>query len=99
MSANDRYCCKSRKSNNLKISRKYIFVHLRCCFAFQCHYVRPWSILDAAIWSLTSLTVKRTSGSRNFPSTAQKDFCNNICQEPTSPPHSMTSSARDSSVG
>src|SRR5436305_12719339 len=36
-----RYCCKSRNSNNPETSRKSIFVHLRCCFAFQCHYVRP----------------------------------------------------------
>jgi putative acetyltransferase len=35
------------------------------------------------IWSLTSLRANRVSGSENFRSSFQKDFCNNICQEET----------------
>jgi len=34
--------------------------------------------------SLTSPRVKRISGSKNFRSPPQKDFCNNICQKQTS---------------
>jgi hypothetical protein len=34
--------------------------------------------LDETIWSLTSPRVKRISGSKNFRSPPQKDFCNNI---------------------
>jgi hypothetical protein len=34
--------------------------------------------LDETIWSLTSPRVKRISGSKNFRSPSQKDFCNNI---------------------
>src|SRR5712675_2850682 len=71
-----------------KISRKLIFGLLRRCVAFQRHYGDPWSILDVTIWSLTSPLVKRTSGSKKFRSSPQKDFCNNIgakrpCGEPT----------------
>jgi hypothetical protein len=46
--------------------------------AFQSRQEGPWSILDEAIRSLTSPRVKRISGSKNFRSTPQKDFCNNI---------------------
>ena len=35
-------------------------------------------ILDETIWSLTSPLIKRISGSKNFRSSPQKDFCNNI---------------------
>jgi hypothetical protein len=35
-------------------------------------------IFDETIWSLTSPRVKRISGSKNFRSSPQKDFCNNI---------------------
>ena len=35
-------------------------------------------ILDETIWSLTSPRIKRISGSENFRSSPQKDFCNNI---------------------
>src|SRR5450631_1042693 len=69
---------KVENRTTLKISRKSIFGLLCCCVAFQCHYGGPWSILDETIWSLTSPRVKRVSGSRNFPWTPQKDFCNNI---------------------
>jgi hypothetical protein len=65
----------------LKISRKSIFGLPCSCFGYQCPYGDLWSILDEAIRSLTSLRVKRTSGSKNFPSTPQKDFCNNICHK------------------
>ena len=61
-----------------KISRKLIFGLLRRCVAFQGHHGGPWSILDETIWSLTSPRVKRISGSKNFRSPPQKDFCNNI---------------------
>jgi hypothetical protein len=37
--------------------------------------------LDETIWSLTSPRVKHISGSRNFRSPPQKDFCNNICHK------------------
>jgi hypothetical protein len=40
--------------------------------------------LDQSIWSLTSSRAKRISGSKNFCSTPQKDFCNNIGQQATS---------------
>ena len=40
--------------------------------------------MDETIWSLTSPRVKRISGSKNFCSPPQKDFCNNICQKRTS---------------
>ena len=62
----------------VKISRKLISRPLRCCIGFQCHYGDPRSILDQSIWSLTSSRAKRISGSKNFRSTSQKDFCNNI---------------------
>jgi 2-haloalkanoic acid dehalogenase type II len=55
-----------------------IFGLLRRCVAFQRHHGDPWSILDVTIWSLTSPLVKRTSGSKKFRSSPQKDFCNNI---------------------
>jgi hypothetical protein len=61
-----------------KISRKLIFGLLRRCVAFQRHHGDPWSILDVTIWSLTSPLVKRTSGSKKFRSSQQKNFCNNI---------------------
>ncbi len=39
--------------------------------------------MDETIWSLTSPRVKRISGSKNFHSSPQKDFCNNIGTLPT----------------
>jgi hypothetical protein len=36
--------------------------------------------LDETIWSLTSSRVKRIGGSKNFRSSPQKDFFNNIDQ-------------------
>ena len=62
-----------------KISQKLIFGLLCDSIAFQSRQEGPWSILEEAIWSLTSPRVKRISGSKNFRSTPQKDFCNNIC--------------------
>jgi hypothetical protein len=35
------FVAKVENRTTLKISRKSIFVHLRCCFAFQCHYGGP----------------------------------------------------------
>jgi hypothetical protein len=61
-----------------KISQKLIFGLLCGSIAFQSRQEGPWSILDEAIWSLTSPRVKRISGSKNFRATPQKDFCNNI---------------------
>jgi hypothetical protein len=61
-----------------KLSPKLILGLLRGCVAFQLHCGDPWSILDGTIWSLTSPRVKRISGSENFRSPPQKDFCNNI---------------------
>ena len=69
---------KVENRTTLKISRKSIFGLLCCCVAFQRHYGGPWSILDETIWSLTSPRAKRISGSKNFRSPPQKDFCNNI---------------------
>jgi len=69
---------KSRKSNNPKNLAKvdlWTFLLLR---RFSALLRRPWSILDETIWSLTSLRVKRISGSKNFRSTAQRDFFNTI---------------------
>jgi CrcB protein len=34
-------------------------------------------------WSLTSPSAKRINGSKNFRSSPQNDFCNNICQKRT----------------
>jgi hypothetical protein len=62
----------------LKISRKLIFGRLCCCVATQRHYRDPRSIFNETMWSLTSPLVKRISGSKNFRSSPQKDFCNNI---------------------
>jgi hypothetical protein len=61
-----------------KISQKLIFGLLCDSIAFQSRQEGPWSILEEAIRSLTSPRVKRISGSKNFRSTPQKDFCNNI---------------------
>ena len=74
---------KVENRTTLKILRKLIFGHFCCCVAFQRHYGGSWSILDETIWSLTSPRVKRISGSRNFRSPPQKDFCNNIGTFPT----------------
>jgi hypothetical protein len=69
------YCrdivAKVENRTTLKISRKLIFGLLSCCVAFQ----RPTEVRD---WSLTSPRVKHISGSRNFHSSPQKDFCNSI---------------------
>jgi hypothetical protein len=61
-----------------KISQKLIFGLLCDSIAFQSRQEGPWSILEEAIRSLTSPRVKRISGSKNFRSTPQKDFCNTI---------------------
>jgi hypothetical protein len=61
-----------------KISQKLIFGLLCDSIAFQSRQEGPWSILEEVIRSLTSPRVKRISGSKNFRSTPQKDFCNNI---------------------
>jgi hypothetical protein len=61
-----------------KISRKSISGLLCCCIACQRLCGDPRSILDETIWSLTSPRVRRISGSKNFRSPPQKDFCNNI---------------------
>lgn len=39
--------------------------------------------MDQLIWSLTSAPAKRISGSKNFCSTHQKEFCNNILRKRT----------------
>ena len=59
-----------------KISQKLIFGLLCDSIAFQSRQEGPWSILEEAIRSLTSPRVKRISGSKNYRSTPQKDFCN-----------------------
>src|SRR5216684_2400388 len=69
---------KVENRTTLKISRKLIFELLCCCVAFQRPYGDPRSILGETIWSLTSPRVRRISGSKNFRSPPQKDFCNNI---------------------
>src|SRR5882757_184825 len=74
---------KVENRTTLKISRKLIFGLLCCCVAFQRNYGDPRSILGETIRSLTSPRVRRISGSKNFRSPPQKDFCNNICQEQT----------------
>jgi hypothetical protein len=50
--------------------------------------------LDETIWSLTLPRVKRISGSKNFRSPPQKDFCNNIGTKPTCRPYSAMSGFR-----
>ena len=69
---------KLENRTNVKISRKLILRPLRCCVDCQCHYGDPWSILDQSVWSLTSPPARRISGSKNFCSTPQKEFCNTI---------------------
>jgi hypothetical protein len=69
-----------------KISQKLILGLLCGSVAFQSRQEGPWSILDEAIWSLTSPRVKRISGSKNFRSTPQKDFCNTIRGKADIPP-------------
>jgi hypothetical protein len=64
-----------------KISRKLVLGLLCCCIACQRRNGGPWSILDETIWSLTSPLIKRISGSKNFRSSPQKDFFNNIRQK------------------
>jgi hypothetical protein len=59
-----------------KISRELIFGLLRRCVAFQGHHGGSWSILDEAMWSLTSPLAKRVSGSKKFRLSRQSDFCN-----------------------
>jgi hypothetical protein len=41
--------------------------------------LRVWRM---AAWSPTSLFNRGTYGSENLSPTSQKDFCNNICQQP-----------------
>src|SRR5271163_848701 len=67
-----------------KISRKLIFGCLRDCVSFQRRWEDPWSILDETIWSPTSPHARCISGSKNFRSSPQKDFCNNIGAKRTS---------------
>src|SRR5271156_889969 len=76
---------KVENRSALKISRKLIFGCLRDCVSFQrrCRWEDPWSILDETIWSPTSPHARCISGSKNFRSSPQKDFCNNICQKQT----------------
>jgi hypothetical protein len=69
-----RFCCKSRKSNNPKISRKLIFGLLCCCVAFQRHYGGPYRFWMQTMWPLPSPRVKRISGSKKFRSSGAKDF-------------------------
>jgi hypothetical protein len=69
---------KSKIEQPRKSSQKLIFGLLCDSIAFQSRQEGPWSILEEAIRSLTSPRVKRISGSKNFRSTPQKDFCNNI---------------------
>jgi hypothetical protein len=52
---------KVENRTTVKISRKLIFGLFCCCVAFERHYGGSWSILDEAIWSLTSPRVKRTA--------------------------------------
>src|SRR6476619_1471657 len=73
------FVAKVENRSALKISRKPIFGLLCCCIAFQRGYEGPCSILDETIWSLTSPGAQRISGSKNFRSPPQKDFCNKIC--------------------
>jgi hypothetical protein len=72
------HVAKVENRTTLKISRKLIFRLLCCCLAIQRRYEGPWSILDEAIWSLTSPRVKRISDPENFRSSARKDFFNTI---------------------
>ena len=73
------FVAKVENRSALKISRKPIFGLLCCCIAFQRGYEGPCSILDETIWSLTSPGAQRISGSKNFRSPPQKNFCNKIC--------------------
>jgi len=61
-----------------KISRKLIFRLLCCCVAFQRHKEVRDRFWMKRYGSLTSPLVNRISGSKNFRSAPQKDFCNRI---------------------
>ena len=73
-----RYCCKSRKSNDPKNLAQVDLWTSLLLRRFSTPLRRSVIILDETIWSLTSPRVERISGSKNFRSPPQKDFCNNI---------------------
>src|SRR5438309_11475485 len=72
MTAVGRFCCKSRKSNNPKnFARVDLWTSL-LLHRFSAplrRFVIDFGSTDCA---------KRISGSKTFPSTPQKDFCNKI---------------------
>jgi hypothetical protein len=74
------FVAKVENQTTIKIAQKQILRPVRSCVGCQRHYGDPRSILDQSIWSLTSPRAKRISGSKNFCSTPQKDFCNKIDQ-------------------
>jgi len=78
---------KVENRSALKISRKLIFGCIRDCVSFQRHWEDPWSILDETLWSPTSPHARCISGSKNFRSSPQKDFCNNISHKRMSSPN------------
>jgi hypothetical protein len=94
-----RYCCKSRKSNNQKISRKLILGFPAAASLFSVTTATRDRFWMKQYGVPTSPRVKRISGSKNFRSSPQKDFCNNICQKQPSSSYSNTSSARGRTIG
>jgi hypothetical protein len=64
-----------------KISQKSFLRRLHRCKAPWRRYEAPWSFLSEIIWPLTSPRAKRISGLKNFRSSAEKDFFNNIRQK------------------
>src|SRR5271169_3915454 len=74
---------KVENRTSRKISRKSIFRRRDSCEALHGRYEGQCSFLYEMMWSLTSRGAGRISGSENFRSSPQKDFCNNIGTKPT----------------
>src|SRR4030081_2340093 len=79
-SAVGRYCCKSRKANDTKISRKLILVGVSTAATLSSAgtKVRGRFSLKRCGPSLTSPCAKRISGPKKIRSPAKRDFFNTI---------------------
>ena len=64
-----------------KMSRRSIFSNLQRRKGPQDRYDGLWAFLHQTMWPLTSPRGECTSGPEKIRSSAEKDFCNNICKE------------------